>query len=404
MTQSNSVSRNPVPPPPASPPPPAMEKDALAAGKDDVRLDLDATPEESGGDSDDHRLPFFGRRHRGSENTWAISLFVVLHLVAFVATMVVNNCPEKSAGDCSLRSLGRFSFQPLAENPLLGPSSSTLTKMGALQQTLFLQHRQRWRVLSCLLLHAGFIHLIVNLSCVILIGIHLEQDFGSLRAVVIYLFSAFQGSLVSANFVQHVPAVASSAALFGLLGATLSNFIRNWHIYSAKFRAVVVLSLITIINFAMGFLPYIDNVANIGGFVSGILLGLALLFNPQLSELERRKGLFDYDLNSSVKLRQKLDKPLLRIIALLILIFILAGGAVAVLLGADVTERCVWCRYIDCLPTKLWTCNRKANPCKAFMKGGKLNITCTADHRFRMYPFANISDERIGDLCSIVCS
>lgn len=58
-------------------------------------------------------------------DTWIISVFVILHVVAFVVTIFVNDCWRKSYGDCALKSLGRFSSQPLEENPFLGPSAST---------------------------------------------------------------------------------------------------------------------------------------------------------------------------------------------------------------------------------------------------------------------------------------
>ena len=69
-------------------------------------------------------FPFFRRISDRKESTWIISLFVILHLIAFAATMIVNNCWGNSHGECALKQLGRFSFQPLAENPLLGPSAS----------------------------------------------------------------------------------------------------------------------------------------------------------------------------------------------------------------------------------------------------------------------------------------
>ena len=50
--------------------------------------------------------------------------------------------------------------------------------MGALQQTFLANHHQTWRLFTCLWLHAGAIHLIINLSSVIFVGIHLEQEFG----------------------------------------------------------------------------------------------------------------------------------------------------------------------------------------------------------------------------------
>lgn len=81
-----------------------------------------------------------------------------------------------------------------------------------------------------------------------------------------------------------------------------------------------MLGFVAVINFCIGLLPLADNFSSIGGFLSGILLGVVVLFNPQLSIMERKKGLFDYDLNKSVKLKQKLDKPILRIIALLMFV------------------------------------------------------------------------------------
>lgn len=55
---------------------------------------------------------------------WLIPLFVVANIAVFVITMYVNDCPKNSVS-CIARFLGRFSFQPFKENPLLGPSSLT---------------------------------------------------------------------------------------------------------------------------------------------------------------------------------------------------------------------------------------------------------------------------------------
>lgn len=56
--------------------------------------------------------------------SWLIPLFVVANVVMFVIVMYFNNCTKSNQG-CVARFLGRFSFQPLRENPLFGPSSST---------------------------------------------------------------------------------------------------------------------------------------------------------------------------------------------------------------------------------------------------------------------------------------
>lgn len=71
------------------------------------------------------KAPFFKSRGRKrGTDTWVISVFVILHVVVFAATMAVNDCWRNSHGDCALKALGRLSFQPLSENPLFGPSAS----------------------------------------------------------------------------------------------------------------------------------------------------------------------------------------------------------------------------------------------------------------------------------------
>lgn len=59
---------------------------------------------------------------------WLVPLVVVANVAVFVIVMAVNDCPRKHnalLGRCVGRFLGRLSFQPLKENPLLGPSSET---------------------------------------------------------------------------------------------------------------------------------------------------------------------------------------------------------------------------------------------------------------------------------------
>ncbi|KAL0308137.1 UNVERIFIED_CONTAM: RHOMBOID-like protein 2 [Sesamum angustifolium] len=60
--------------------------------------------------------------------SWLVPMIVVANVAMFVVIMFVNNCPKNHnglQGNCVARFLGRLSFQPLRENPLFGPSSST---------------------------------------------------------------------------------------------------------------------------------------------------------------------------------------------------------------------------------------------------------------------------------------
>ncbi|XP_022865275.1 RHOMBOID-like protein 1 [Olea europaea var. sylvestris] len=108
---------------------------------------------------------------------WLIPAFVVANTVMFVITMYVNNCPKNSVS-CVAGFLGRFSFQPFKENPLLGPSSSALEKMGALDVSKVVHKHEGWRLISCMWLHGGVFHLLANMLSLLVIGIRLEQEFG----------------------------------------------------------------------------------------------------------------------------------------------------------------------------------------------------------------------------------
>jgi hypothetical protein len=61
---------------------------------------------------------------------WLVPAASVACVVVFLVTMSVNDCPDRGLGNCFASFLGRFSFQPLKENPLLGPSSTAYVRLG----------------------------------------------------------------------------------------------------------------------------------------------------------------------------------------------------------------------------------------------------------------------------------
>ncbi|KAL1070235.1 hypothetical protein V6Z11_D11G008900 [Gossypium hirsutum] len=133
----------------------------------------------------------------------------------FCFQMMVRNCPKNNQGfegGCVARFLGRLSFEPLKENPLFGPSSNTLEKLGALKWDKVVHGNQAWRLITCIWLHAGVIHLLANMLSLIFIGIRLEQEFGFIRVGLIYLLSGFGGSVLSSLFIQRSISVGASGA------------------------------------------------------------------------------------------------------------------------------------------------------------------------------------------------
>ncbi|KAK4350822.1 hypothetical protein RND71_030135 [Anisodus tanguticus] len=232
--------------------------------------------------------------------SWLIPLFVVANVAMFIVVMYFNNCPKHDSG-CVARFLGRFSFQPWRENPLFGPSSSTLERLGGLEWNKVVHQHQGWRLITCIWLHAGIIHLIANMLSLVIIGIRLEQQCGFVSIGIIYLLSGVGGSILSSLFIQRSISVGASGALFGLLGAMLSELITNWSIYTNKVCALLTLLVIVAINLAVGILPHVDNFAHIGGFLTGFLLGFVLLPRPQLGWMERRNRPAGVRVNSKYK-------------------------------------------------------------------------------------------------------
>ncbi|XP_028783406.1 RHOMBOID-like protein 1 [Neltuma alba] len=333
---------------------------------------------------------------------WLIPFIVIANIVVFVITMYVNNCPKNSVS-CVARFLGRFSFQPLKENPLLGPSSLTLQKMGALDVGRVVHRHQGWRLLTCMWLHAGVFHILANMLGILIIGIRLEQEFGFLRIGLLFVISGFGGSLLSALFIQSNISVGASGALFGLLGAMLSELITNWSMYDNKFGALFTLVIIVAVNLAVGILPHVDNFAHIGGFITGFLLGFVFLIRPQFSWVNRRYAPPDYS-SASARSRFKKYQCILWILSLILVVAGITVGLIALLRGVDANDHCSWCHYLSCVPTSRWKCNNEPASCLTTQLGSQLNITCSSNGKSSTYLIQDPTDSQIKQLCSQLCT
>ncbi|KAL6341226.1 hypothetical protein AAG906_032344 [Vitis piasezkii] len=333
---------------------------------------------------------------------WMVPTFVVANIAMFLITMFINNCPKNSVS-CVADFLGRFSFQPLKENPLLGPSSSTLEKMGALEVSKVVHRHQVWRLISCIWLHAGVFHVLANMLSLVFIGIRLEQEFGFVRIGLLYVVSGFGGSMLSSLFIQSSISVGASGALFGLLGGMLSELITNWTIYANKFAALLTLILIIIVNLAVGILPHVDNFAHIGGFVSGFLLGFVFLIRPQFGWVSQRNASPGH-IAASVKPKHKMYQYVLWVMSLILLTVGFTVGMVMLLRGVNGNDHCSWCHYLSCVPTSKWSCKSQQVYCESTTIGNQLNLTCLSNGRSNIYLLPDDSTSQVQQLCSQLCN
>jgi len=329
---------------------------------------------------------------------WMIPAFVIANTIMFFITMYVNNCPKNSVS-CIATFLGRLSFQPFKENPLLGPSSSTLEKMGALDVNKVVHGHQGWRLITCNWLHAGLFHILANMLSLLVIGIRLEREFGFVRIGLLYAISGLGGSVLSALFIQTNISVGASGAVFGLLGGMLSELITNWTLYANKFAALLTLMIIVVVNLAVGILPHVDNFAHIGGFFSGFLLGFVFLIRPQFGWVSQR-----YAPTASNKPKFKVYQCILWVISLVLLIVGFTVGMVLLLRGVDANDHCSWCHYLSCVPTSKWSCNTQPVSCSTTQTGNQLSITCSNNGKSGTYTLPNATNSEIQGLCLQLCS
>ncbi len=160
-----------------------------------------------------------------------------------------------------------------------GQNPVALLQMGSLYPPA-VRDGDLWRIGSYAFLHIGWVHIAMNGYALWILMRPLESTFG--QAVCLGLFSATAllagGASYEWSVLHHASAQAAGASggVFGLFGATVSVYYRLRHrIPPEAMRAAIRVLLINLaINAAIALSGFVDNAAHIGGFVSGIALGL----------------------------------------------------------------------------------------------------------------------------------
>ncbi|HLY97493.1 MAG TPA: rhomboid family intramembrane serine protease [Candidatus Angelobacter sp.] len=140
-----------------------------------------------------------------------------------------------------------------------------------------------WRLITSEFVHGGFFHIAFNMWCLWSIGALCERLFGRWQTLMIYLLTGVGGSLLSIAWNSERISVGASGAIFGLVGALLAALKFGDLGVTGAQRTQIIRSMVSFsaINFALGFgfLGFganIDNMCHLGGFVTGLLIGLPL--------------------------------------------------------------------------------------------------------------------------------
>ncbi|MBC2580191.1 rhomboid family intramembrane serine protease [Clostridium sp. DJ247] len=128
---------------------------------------------------------------------------------------------------------------------------------------------QYYRLLTCMFLHGGIVHIALNMYSLYSIGPLVESVYGKFKYIIIYLLSGIVGSYFSYMFSKSI-SVGASGAIFGLLGATLIFGFKMKNRIGRDF-ITNILSVIGV-NLIIGFsIANVDNFGHLGGLLGGII-------------------------------------------------------------------------------------------------------------------------------------
>ena len=160
----------------------------------------------------------------------------------------------------------------------------------------------------------------------------------SLSLPVFLVFSS--PSQMSAIFIPYQINGGASPAVFGLLSVLFVELFQSWQIVDRAWLEVLKLTGILVFLLAVGTLPFIDNLANIGGFLFGI--PAAIIFLPYITF-----GKWD-----------AWRKRILLIICIPLLIIMYAVAFIVFYLVRD-PDFCSVCHYFNCIPYTSGLCDNE---------------------------------------------
>lgn len=158
------------------------------------------------------------------------------------------------------------------------PSIEQILKWGANFGPYTLDH-QGWRLVTCVFLHIGIVHLLLNMWALFNVGPLAEMIYGRWNFLWMYMVCGLSGSLASLFWDPGVTSAGASGAIFGIIGALIATLyfdkVRIPRQVSGPILSSLVASAIAVLFY--GFVKTgIDNGAHIGGLVSGLALGTLL--------------------------------------------------------------------------------------------------------------------------------
>jgi membrane associated rhomboid family serine protease/Tfp pilus assembly protein PilF len=174
---------------------------------------------------------------------------------------------------------------------LSSPAGPDLVRVGA-NFGPYTVSGQWWRLLTCVFIHAGLLHIAFNMWCLWDLGRLAESLYGHWTFAALYLICGVSASLGSILWNPSVLSVGASGAIFGIVGALIASFYLGEFSLPRTALGGTLRSLLIFTGYNLFFGAVIartDNAAHIGGLVMGLILGaLIARLAPGRDDVTRR--------------------------------------------------------------------------------------------------------------------
>jgi membrane associated rhomboid family serine protease len=150
-----------------------------------------------------------------------------------------------------------------------------------------------WRLVSCVFVHVGMLHLAVNAIGMFFLGRIAEELYGSPKTLAIFGLAGIAGAAASYLGSPVGVSAGASGAIFGVLGAVFVELTLYRDRYRAAWKRGMWggLVVITVAQAGIGLLyPVIDQWAHGGGLLAGVVFGALLSPNTRWSKLAGHAG------------------------------------------------------------------------------------------------------------------
>lgn len=183
-------------------------------------------------------------------------------------------------------------FASIEDNVMIGPPTNAFNIFGAKNSARVIEYGEWWRLITPIMLHSGFVHLVSNLFVQLKVGMQLEVIWGPRFWILIYFFSGVYANLASCILLPDKLGVGASGGICGLIGGELVFLTLTWRQTlpkdilerNALFASLIATILLIV---AISALPLMDFAAHCGGFLAGALIGL-VVFSDRAQERSDR--------------------------------------------------------------------------------------------------------------------